>query len=310
MSERDQPGTLLRYFDAAAPREAGVRTPYGEYAAVVTLGERPGESRSAYKVRRARVTREWPVTVHDARSVGSGLQAFRLEQHGFVFLPAPRPVSDFYDHEVVRRRYAPSLGERVRDVTGATRSLLIGQQVRDERSGRGTSSASYARFVHSDYGPEFEGPLRGMLHARWGLDRETAAGCGLAVVGFWAPIDRPAYRDPLALLDYASVGAEAEMVRYLYHGDLHYRSRRPLAERIPAAAQDAPAIAPSFAAGHRWYFAPDMRPDEGVLFKHYDWRVGSGAPAAWHTSFHDRFHDRSGLPGRRSIEIRLLLTFE
>lgn len=287
-----------------------MRTAYGEFADVITFGERPGESPAEYKARRARVTTEHEIEVRDARAAPGGLAGFSLAKHGFAYLLAPEPIADFYDRNLVRRVYLPRLEALVRTHTGASRVVLIGQQVRDERTGRGTSSASYARFVHSDYGPEFEAPLRRVLRARCGLDARTAGECGLAVLGFWAPIDRPAYRDPLALLDHASLEAGRPMLRYIYHGDLHYGSRRPLARRIPAAAQDAPAISPVFDPGQRWYFVADMRPDEGVLFKQYDWRPDAGARAAWHTSFHDGFHDGEDLPGRRSIEIRLLVTFE
>ncbi len=50
--------------------------------------------------------------------------------------------------------------------------------------------------AHSDFGPAFEPLFRNMLVARCGLPEQEAQTCGLCVVNYWAPIDRPAYKDP------------------------------------------------------------------------------------------------------------------
>ena len=312
MRGRDQPDSLVRYFDPRAPRDDKVRTRLGEYQGILTLGESPGTSRDAYKKRRDSVVRPHRLTVLDARAhAGNDLSSWKLDEHGFCFVAAPTPVGDFQDRDTVRRDYAPELFDLVKRTTGASQAFLIGQQVRSEKTGRGTTSGSYARFAHSDYGPEFEPHLRRLIASRGWLAEGEARTRDICCVGFWAPIDRPAYRDPLCLLDSTSFDLETEVVRYVYQGDLKFASKRPAAEVVPAAAQDAPALAPIHSSGHRWYFAPDMRADEAVIFKQYDWRPGTRARVCPHVSFRDRFHDRwDDCPGRRSIECRLLLTFE
>ena len=101
---------------------------------------------------------------------------------------------------------------------------------------------------------------------------------------------------------------------------------------VPAAALDAPALGPYYNEGHRWVFCPDMRVDEAVLFKQYDWRAaahhsgssGSSsritAKGSFHTSFRDHHHEPESsdgssktalsVPGRRSLECRVLLVFD
>ena len=42
---------------------------------------------------------------------------------------------------------------------------------------------------------------------------------------------------------------------------------RPVEERVPIAAQDAPALSPLYNPKHRWVFLPDMDETEAVVFK-------------------------------------------
>ena len=226
-TNRDQPSTLIRYFDPDAPRDETVCAIGVEYTGLLTLGEAPGASKEDYKKRRDSIIRQHAVTVRDARTsrIG-GLTSWKFEVNGFTFVPAPAPVENFQDHACVCREYAPRLLELVKATTGANRAFVIGQQVRSEQTGRGTSSSSYARFAHSDYGPEFEPLFRRLLAARYGLPEEEATSCGICCAGFWAPIERPAYKDPLCLLDCSSVDMEKDMIRYIYQGDLKFASKR------------------------------------------------------------------------------------
>jgi len=310
-ANRDQPNTPIRYFDADAPRPESVTARGGRYDNVITLGDDEQAPIDEFKARRAELMCKQDITVYDGRDENGKLGSWNLEEHGFEFVAAPEPIEDFNDRICIHENYAPHLAGLLKELTGARHAFLIGQQVRSEETGRGTTSASYARFAHSDYGPEFESMFRELLHARYGISSEYANRCGLSTVGFWAPIDRPAFKDPLCLLDFRSVNIVEHMQRYLYLGNLNYISDRPESERIPAASQDAPAQAPVYDPAHRWVYAPDMDPTEAIVFKHYDWRDDGGARACFHTSFRDKFHDNwPQCPARRSIEVRFLLAFD
>ena len=142
--------------------------------------------------------------------------------------------------------------------------------VRTEDAG----TPSYARLAHADYGPEYETMLRETLVHRYKLPAEEARRCGLCTAGLWQPLDHPAYRDPFCLLDATTLGGDSgdeKTLRFIdADNDLQYGSdqRRPPRERLPAATQSAPALAPVFSPRHRWVFCPDMTPDESVVFKH------------------------------------------
>lgn len=177
-------------------------------------------------------------------------------------------------------------------------------------------SDGYGRLAHTDYGPEFEPLFRKMLVERMGLPEEEARSCGLCVVNLWAPIERPAYKDPLCLLDHSSVPAEKreQMIPYMTTGNIGYKRGAGTwsPNLIPQASQDAPSYGPVYSPEHRWVYLPDMRPDEAVIFKQHDYRLGTGrARTGCHSAFSDHFHDADKeCPGRRSIECRLLLTFD
>jgi hypothetical protein len=312
---RDQPGTAIRYLDPNAPRAATMSTPLGEYNEVLAMGELPGDSKEEYKQRRAQVVAPHEVTIRDARQADGGLAGWDFDRNGFTTVRAPEPVDDFGDRALLASDYVPQVEELAKQTLGATRAIGVSYQVRTEATGRGTSQTSYARFAHSDYGPEYEDPFRRMLTHRFGVPEDEAGSCGLCIMGFWAPIERPAFKDPLCLLDAAPTDParlSEQSIRLLYSGlSLGRMNRdRPIEERIPVPGGDVPALAPIYSPEDQWIFVPDMTPDEALIFKHYDWRPDVASRVCFHSSFRDRFHeDWADCPGRRSIEVRVLLTF-
>ena len=313
---RDQSDTVIRYIDPAAKRNETVSTVLGEFTGLLTLGETAATegSKVAYKERRARIAAPYEITLHDARGQNGSLSAWDFEVNGFIFADAPTPIPDFHNEELLSDDYVPLAVEIVKRATGARRAFSMGHhQVRTEATGRTTSQTSYARFAHTDYGPAFESHLRRLMEGRFNVPRDEASTCGLCLAGFWTPIERPAYKDPLCLLDAQSIDLAKETVPYIYTGISESSlndSNRSFDEYIPTPAGDAPAVAPIFSSAHRWIYAPDMTPDEAVVFKQYDMRPNATSKVCFHSSFRDRFHeDWQDCPGRRSVEVRVLLTF-
>ena len=89
--------------------------------------------------------------------------------------------------------------------------------------------------------------------------------CGLCIANLWRPIERPAYKNPLTLLDSSSISMAEETISWNLPGaDFGFDNlgKRPMEERIPAAAVDAPALGPTYAPHHRWVYLPDMTPQD------------------------------------------------
>ena len=312
---RDQPETAIRYLDPQAPRDASASTVFGDFDGLLQMGEQPGDSKEEYKQRRAGIAVKHEVTVYDGRQHEGGVDGWDFDRNGLTMANAPEPVADFTDRKLLAETYVPRVLELVKQTLGVSYAFSSGFQIRTETSGRGTGQDSYARFAHSDYGPEYETQIRRVLAHRFDVPEDEAQTRGLCCVGFWAPIDRPAYLDPLCLLDAASIDSDRlpeQSIRLLYSGlSLGRMNRdRPVDERIPVPAGDVPSIAPIYAPDHRWVFFPDMSPDEALIFKQYDFRPDAESRVCFHNSFRDRFHeDWADCPGRRSIEVRILAAF-
>ena len=96
---------------------------------------------------------------------------------------------------------------------------------------------------------------------------------------------------------------------------------------MPLISDDGLLSACPPAETHKFYFCPDMEPDECWLFKQWDTRKDKGARVCFHSAVHDPFHDMDGIesisglegrlrshtvsrmPTRRSLECRLVMTF-
>lgn len=294
-------------------------------------------SKEEFKNARLLMTEPKTVSFFDARSAKGGLASWDLEKHGFCCVRPPVPSVDLSNSKLVRQSIYPKVIELAKRVTGAKDGFIYSHLMRDESSKGGNS---YARFAHSDACAESP-PLWRLQLMDFGVLEEEAKTCDILMVNLWHPRDRPAYKDPLCLLDFSSLAPEeaapsgVEMVRYVVNGGERAfqggeASTNPKRDRkfleiffsktaLDLAPQGAPVPAPSNGSGlcgpnyaphHRWIFCSDMRPDEGWIFKQFDTRDDGRAKMCFHNSFHDPFHDPlPETPGRRSAEYRILLTF-
>ena len=105
--------------------------------------------------------------------------------------------------------------------------------------------------VHNDYTVK-SGPQR--VRDLMGEEAEELLRHRFEIVNVWRPIRGPLRDAPLAVCDATSV-AFADFVPF----DLVYRNRIGETYRV----RDKPA--------HRWFYVPEMRADEAVLIKCYDW---------------------------------------
>lgn len=131
-------------------------------------------------------------------------------------------------------------------------------------------------------------------------------------------MDRPAYQDPLCLLDATTVDMDQDTCRYRYQSNEAVVNRDRAVSKSSAGVGRGDtnsdlAVGVRHSPKHRWVFIPDMRPDQVWLFKQFDTRGGKDgiATCTFHDSFHDPRHDDQpkSSHGRRSIEFRFFLTY-
>jgi hypothetical protein len=140
--------------------------------------------------------------------------------------------------------------------------------------------------VHVDH-TEKSGPQR--VRDFMGDAAEALLQGRVQVINLWRPIRGPLRDAPLAVCDARSVAPND-----LVPADLVYRHRV------------GETYAVTFNPSHRWFYVPDMQPDEALLLKCFDSAKDGRARFAPHTAFEDPTAPADILP-RESIELRTLV---
>ena len=225
--------------------------------------------------------------IHNLRPIADELG---LDVQGFALVEQRSAVRDFWDDDEVRRVYYPEAQRFLADVTGASRVFIFDHLQRRRVPGQQDRSRSGPRQpatrVHVDH-TDRSGPQR--VRDLMGDEAEELLRGRVQVINLWRPIRGPLRDAPLAVCDSRTV-APADLVP----SDLVYRER--VGETYSVRYNPA----------HRWFYAPEMRPDEALLLKIADTRTDIPARFMPHTSFTDPTTPADAFP-RESIELRTLV---
>jgi hypothetical protein len=229
------------------------------------------------------------VRIHDMRPASA---AISLEREGFALIDAPTTAGDLCDEEELRRVYYPETERIVAEATGGNRVLIFDHTIRRRTPGILDRTPGIPRQpvtrIHGDY-TEVSGPQR--VRDLMGEEADALLKRRFAIVNLWRPIKGPLMDAPFALCDWTTV-ADGDLTPQ----DLIYRDR--VGEIYALFPNDA----------HRWYYAPAMSRDEGLLLKCYDSERDGRARFMPHTSFDDPTAP-ADKPVRESIELRTLVFF-
>lgn len=224
------------------------------------------------------------VAIHSARPL---IESLSLDLQGFELAHGPTAVRDFDDATELKRTYDREVADLVLAKTGASQALVFDHTVR--RIGGDDSSAGKRApvyVVHNDYtnwsGPQRVRDLLPAGEAEWALKRR------FAIVNVWRSINGPVVDTPLAFADARTV-EDADWIAT----DLKYPDRTGEVYRV------------AFNPDHRWFYVPNLQPDENLLLKTFDSATDGRARYMPHTAF----VDPATVPGtekRQSIESRVL----
>ena len=236
-------------------------------------------------------TERHTVAIHDMRPLAGALS---LDREGFELLQH-ESVADLDDDDAVEEVYYPEIEALLRAVTGASR-VVIFDATRRSDAGAGAKNRDGLRGpasrVHVDYtaksGPQRVKDLLGESEAA----RLAASGARIIQINVWRPIRGPVQRSPLALADAASVR----------HEDL-IATDQVFPDRVGEIYHLA------YDPAQRWYYAPEMTPDEVLLIKGWDSLQDGRARFTPHGAF-DLPDTPEGAPPRESIEVRTLVVIE
>jgi hypothetical protein len=230
--------------------------------------------------------RRW-VSIQNGRPLAG---RFSLDENGFIFVEHKTAVTDFFDTRQLESVYYPEVEQLIKTVSGAARVVVFDHTLRS-----GNESEREARLIrepvlsaHNDY-TEWSGPqrVRDLLPEEAG----TLLKRRFAIIQVWRAINKPIQANPLALADARSVAPEDLMVaerRYPHRVGQTYRLR--------------------YNPAHRWFYFPEMRRDEALVFKVFDSEKDGRARFTPHTSFDDPGLPPDSTP-RQSIEARALAFF-
>ncbi|MYB35273.1 MAG: hypothetical protein F4X92_09190 [Gammaproteobacteria bacterium] len=218
------------------------------------------------------------IRIHDARSK---VPSASLGLEGFQILDSPVHI-DFSDRKLMTQGFYEHCAELVRDTTQCLLTLTMQHEFRTGFAG----TESYARTVHADLCPYIEDLI------------QTQGSRHFAIFNVWRGTEpQQMIKDiPLALCDRRTVDTKD-----IVYADA-WRRTNPRTRLVDCRLIHNEA--------QKWYYFPDLNPDEVLIFKQYDTREKN---PALRTCFHTAFIN-PGTPGaaprrRRSVEARVLAIF-
>ena len=234
--------------------------------------------------------------VYDCRPIEGELS---LDGAGFELRAHRSAFRDFFDEGAVRAHYYPEVASLLEKATGALRVFVFDHNVRSRpRSRRGEPGIREpVEGAHNDYTLD-SGPRR----IRQVLAENSAShleGHRATLINVWRPIVGPVQDHPLAVCDARSAELDDFMSTEIQHfGEGDLETPRHTGEIYSFRHRDR----------HRWYYAPDMQPDEVLFLKCYDSAGDSRACFTGHTGFRNPACPEEFTP-RESIEARTLAIF-
>jgi hypothetical protein len=216
--------------------------------------------------------------------------SFSLDREGFALVRHPTSVRNFYDDNEVRDVYYPAAEAFIRSALDADRVVIFDHTVRRRVEGaadiRGAGPRQPATRVHVDQ-TDRSGANRVREHL--GAEADELLKGRVQVTNLWRPIRGPLRDSPLAMCDGSTVAPDD-----LVASDLIYPNR------------SGETYSVTYNPDHRWFYFPEMTPDEALLLKCYDSVTDGRTRFGPHTAFVDPTMPADA-PPRESIELRTLV---
>jgi hypothetical protein len=246
-----------------------------------------GVSQTVADQKRKGKYQEHVMPIYNGRAIVDQLS---LEREGFILVNHETQVKNFYDEDEVRSTYYQETEELVKQTSGAKRVLVFDHTLRaaDSAIREAKQVGSPVRNAHNDY-TEWSGPQR--VRDLLPDEADELISRRFAVVQVWRPINKPVQNEHLAIADARSIG---------------------MAELIPSARiypnRRGEVYHATYNPAHRWYYFPNMKRNEAMVFKCYDSLKDGRARWTAHCAFDDPTAPPDA-PPRESIEMRTLAFF-
>ena len=235
---------------------------------------------------------EHVMPIGDMREIADTLS---VDREGFELMKHTTAVKDLYDDDAVESEYNPEIEALLRERFGASQ-VVVFDVTRRSDGGKGAANPDGlrgpARRVHADYteksGPQRTKDILGEAEA----ERLFNSGARVIQVNVWRPIKGPVRRAPLAVVDSSSLAPDdlvaTDQIFPDRLGEIYHLAHSPQ---------------------QRWYYAPEMTPDEVLLLKGWDSLDDGRTRFNAHGAF-ELPDTNANTPPRESIELRTLVIIE
>jgi hypothetical protein len=218
------------------------------------------------------------------------LAELSLDRNGFELVEHRTAVRNFFDPEELKSVYYPEVERLVAARSGAARVVVFDHTLRsgDEAEREAKLIREPVLSAHNDY-TDWSGPQR--VREIMGEAADSLLARRFAIIQVWRAINQPIRANPLAIADARSIAPEDLLIaerRYPHRVGQTYRLK--------------------YNPHHRWFYFPQMRREEAIVFKVFDSEKDGRARFTPHTSFDDPTTP-PGTPPRQSIEARTLAFF-
>ena len=224
-----------------------------------------------------------PMRVYNARVADTS-----FEKNGFTLVKRKTDV-DLTDQEAAKKYYYPEVEKLVKELTGAKDVIAFMGILRGGKENLGGGPALSAHVDFTEYGLRSSVERFAPERAK-GLENKR-----LVNINVWRPLET-VERSPLAVCDKNSVD-HADFLR------INFGSATQT-----GAVQEPGGFNCAFNPNHKWFYYPNMEPDEVLVFKLYD-----TGEKDWRMTAHTAFDDPTSAPDappRVSYEIRTCAVFD
>lgn len=244
---------------------------------------------------------EHKARIHNARELPSQAS---LDTVGFTMRSRPTAFTDFHNDSRVLQSYYAEMRTLLQETTGAQQVVVFDHVVRQAPIGNAEHVADAVKRVHCDFTGDSasstlehiaEEGIYSQKQKRLLRKAEVANLMRQKLVLFnvWRSIGSgPVQRHPLALCDARTVDPSNR---------LYYEIIYPI-----YSGREAENYCIRFEEAHKWYYFPDMTPDECIVFRQYS-SEGDTQPV-FHTALEENPGEEGSQP-RQSIEIRAVAFF-
>lgn len=229
----------------------------------------------------------YEVTIRNARPI---VEELSLDREGFTLVHHKTPCADVRDPAVMRDKYLEEMVPFIKNYFNASWVMPSRRGVVVRSAGMSSNLAPVASTAHIDYALIAAPVIAATVNQEQGIPIRPYS--RMMIIHAWRALSSPPQDFPLACSDAGTIlDTDLIVTDYDRNGPMWHKTCQLC-----------------FNPGIRWYYFPEMTPDELILFKGYDSEDNCNARSG-HTAFDNRRAYPNAKP-RESVEARFFVYYD